>query len=261
MGHSCEGQFCEIADNILGDCDEIKFKGKIKRSGGGGIMLFSHFHGKKAGGGGVSGSPYAWYKADDLSLNDNDSVSSWADASGNGHTLVNVAPATQPTYKTGIQNSLPAVLFDGTEFLAVDYGETIAQPNTMFMVLQMVSTTANRSIWDSHSVNNRNAAYEPNTPQEYGLIGDSAFTSGYDIVTGVTNVLVMSYNGVNSFIRIDSGNQQIGDGSPDGSDGFVFGAAYTRLNNANVYLMEAIIYNGAEDVTANEAYLTAKWNI
>lgn len=57
------------------------------------------------------GGLVAWYRADDLSLSDNDSVSSWSDASGNSRTLTSLS-GTDPIYKTGISpGGSPVVRF------------------------------------------------------------------------------------------------------------------------------------------------------
>lgn len=59
----------------------------------------------------------AWYDVTDLSLSDNDAVSTWADLSGNSRTLQNAFGATHyPTYKTGITpGGQPVVRFDGID--------------------------------------------------------------------------------------------------------------------------------------------------
>ena len=54
-----------------------------------------------------------WWKADSLSLNDNDPVSSWTDSSGNGRTLTGTL-TQRPLYKTNLYNGLPAVRWDGS---------------------------------------------------------------------------------------------------------------------------------------------------
>ncbi len=56
----------------------------------------------------------AWWKADSLSLSNNDPVSSWTDSSGNGKTATG-SSITRPLYKTSIFGSMPAVVFDGSD--------------------------------------------------------------------------------------------------------------------------------------------------
>jgi hypothetical protein len=52
----------------------------------------------------------AWYRADNLPLNDGDAVSTWMDQSGYSNHATQ-SGGNRPTYKTGIQNGKPMVLF------------------------------------------------------------------------------------------------------------------------------------------------------
>lgn len=64
----------------------------------------------------------AWWKADSLSLNDGDLISTWTDSSGSGRDVTNgAASVTPPVYKTNIFGGYPAVRFAGhlTNFLAM----------------------------------------------------------------------------------------------------------------------------------------------
>lgn len=55
-----------------------------------------------------------WLKADTLTaLSDNDPISTWFDASGNGNNATQ-SGSNRPLYKTGQINSLPVVRFDGS---------------------------------------------------------------------------------------------------------------------------------------------------
>jgi hypothetical protein len=57
-----------------------------------------------------------WLDASQISgLNDGDAVATWNDLSGNGNDVTQATASKKPTYKTGIQNGLPAVLFDGVD--------------------------------------------------------------------------------------------------------------------------------------------------
>lgn len=76
-----------------------------------------------------------WLKADSLSLNDNDLVTTWTDSSGNGN---NATASNKPTYKTNQINGLPAV-----QFIALDFMQTpsITMTNmSIFIVLKPGAT-------------------------------------------------------------------------------------------------------------------------
>ena len=67
-----------------------------------------------------SGTLTAWYKADSLSLNDGDGVSSWDDSSGNGNDVSQAVGTRQPTFETNELNSLPVVRYDNNNDLLSD---------------------------------------------------------------------------------------------------------------------------------------------
>lgn len=48
-------------------------------------------------------------------LNNNDSVTTWADISGNGNDVTQSTGSKKPTYQTNQINGLPAVVFDGVD--------------------------------------------------------------------------------------------------------------------------------------------------
>ena len=59
------------------------------------------------------GTLNAWWKADALALSDGDPIGSWADSSGNGHTMTQATGSKKPTYRaapTGF-NGQPAAEF------------------------------------------------------------------------------------------------------------------------------------------------------
>lgn len=67
------------------------------------------------GGPGTVSGLIAWWKAEDLALSDGDPVTSWADASGNSHTLTQSTSGKKPLYQTNEISGLPAVVFDGID--------------------------------------------------------------------------------------------------------------------------------------------------
>lgn len=60
-----------------------------------------------------------WLKADSLSLNNNDPVTSWSDSSTAGNNFSQTNPNDQPSFKASVSslNSKPAVHFDGAQFI------------------------------------------------------------------------------------------------------------------------------------------------
>ncbi len=74
------------------------------------------------GGVGSATNNKLWLKADDLSLANNASVTTWTDASGNSHNATAQTPpstANQPLFQTNSVNSLPSLSFRGTDWLVV----------------------------------------------------------------------------------------------------------------------------------------------
>lgn len=95
-----------------------------------------------------------WLKADALSLNDNDAVSSWTDSSGNGFNATQATGSYQPLYKTNILNSHPIIRFDGPDdILTLSY--PLTETNyTVFLVINIRQESAlgwifGSSGWDS----------------------------------------------------------------------------------------------------------------
>ncbi len=84
-----------------------------------------------------------WLKANSLVLNDGDPVSTWTDSSGNGNNFTGVT-TTRPLYKTGIINTLPAVLFDGTDDFMTGPASLGTSNKSVFLVIQPTLNTASQ---------------------------------------------------------------------------------------------------------------------
>lgn len=80
-----------------------------------------------------------WYKADSLSLSNNDPVSSWSDSSANGYTLSQGTSGNRPLFKTSGINGLGAVLFDGTDDYMASSLPMNSEPRTFFAVVSMTA--------------------------------------------------------------------------------------------------------------------------
>lgn len=69
---------------------------------------------------------------------DSDPVGGWKDKSGNVRHHKQATGAQRPTYKTAVQNGLPAILFDGTDDNMIpDVGLDTLTAATLFMVVRL----------------------------------------------------------------------------------------------------------------------------
>jgi hypothetical protein len=83
-----------------------------------------------------------FWDAGNITASDNDPVSSWADASGNGGPTFTASTTARPTYKTAIVNSQPALLFDGsTDVLVAD--ASLAGIKTIVAIAAYIPATFN----------------------------------------------------------------------------------------------------------------------
>ena len=211
-----------------------------------------------------SGTPYAWYDASQLvGLNDGDPISSWTDLGGGGHHLVQADAGLKPTYRANAQNSLPGIQADGTEGMQVIYGETLSQPNTIFVVAKVVTwneVPANMIV-DGDTVNTRNVIHIAQNTNTYKSYAGSEIDSSVSIDANAKYITAL-YNGVSSDLWINGVATGVGDIGAHAPGGLtVFGDYRVNFQNCKCYIMELIIYNGNEDRAYNEAYLAAKWGI
>jgi hypothetical protein len=129
-----------------------------------------------------------WLKADALSLNDADPVSTWTDSSGNGRNFTQTGTA-RPTYKTTaglFPTNKPVVRFDGVDdylaSAAIDLSSASAV--TLILVTASVSATAAQYVLCEYGENYtanagqlcllRNAAYSVTVASKSAAAGVTA---------------------------------------------------------------------------------------
>ena len=226
----------------------------------------------------------AWFAADQITgLNDNDPVGTWSDLSGNGHNVSNTGDA-RPTYKTGIQNGLPVVRFDGTDDLLNTSGFGYDGANSEITVF--VVGTRRASIADGGSFVTLSSA-ENSYPWQGWAQGAFFWEhqdNGYKLTThrnDLQNALMDTLTTQDTFdvlaARINSSHHRIYlNGALDGesvvasgafnSDWFWIGGSPndTGRNYKQWDIAEVIIYDSAlSDTDRNniETYLSDKYNI
>lgn len=200
-------------------------------------------------------------------------VARWNDKSGNGNNVTNGSAADQPTYKVSIQNSKPALLFDGTNFL--DTAGTFANyPLTWLAVIKNTGTSGTtRGIISTYLSG--------------GVGGSRYYMNGTDTITGYIADSLTSVTKQNTAVTIASGTSLIAGMSTDSSNinTWVNG---TKTNNPHTlgsvsnimrvggynagslatmfvgYLCEFVAYNSLlsdGNVATLTSYLNTKWSI
>jgi hypothetical protein len=204
-----------------------------------------------------SGDLHARYDATEISATDGDSISTWADQTGNGHDLT---AGSAPTFKSSIINGNPVVRFDGADdYLDVDFAD-LSQPNQYFIVFRLQSTNDSVVFTRFSSTSGgRNVLqiFNGNWRLFAGssIDGSAAATGDY-----IHNAL---FDGASSKLRINGSLDVSGDPGSDGQGGLTLGARQDGDGNIQIDIGEVLIY--PQDKTGVEAeaeqYLSDKWGV
>jgi len=206
----------------------------------------------------ASGDLHARYDATQLSLSDGSPVSTWNDETGNGHDLT---AGNAPTFKTNIIGGKPVVRFDGVND-RIDVSFTaLPQPNTIYAVFQLTSTsTGNDNMWGTTSTGARHDFIE-------NLDGNFSINGGSFVIDGSSDtsehIVGAFYDSTNSKIRLDGSQVASGDAGTDSMGGYRLGDGSFTGNNQDVDFGEILIYPQDKSSIQRdiEKYLSAKWGI
>lgn len=209
-----------------------------------------------------SGSPAGWWAADQITgLSDGDPVGTWPDLSGNNNHLVQAVGASKPTYKTGIQNGLPILRFDGLNDFIGPATFAMTQPETVFVVLKQTTWTLDDAPIDGSTMY-MILAQRATTPR-FSIYGAAWGCENSALAIGSFGILTALWNGASSYIRINGGNQVTGNAGA-GFDGG--GIMAGRRHDVGAFyfdgdIAEIVAYNSNETPTDNEAGLNGKYAI
>jgi hypothetical protein len=199
-----------------------------------------------------------WLKADSLSLNDGDAITSWTDSSGSGN---NGSGGTfgNATYKTSIQNSLPIARFNGTTS-GVDLPIIVsAQPDTILVVANQTSKSTLGCIVETRSGSSQRMRLNITTGFLTVYAGNS-ITDATDH-SGAFHVFTGVYNGASSFSYVDGTQVASGDANTNSGGSLAIGTT-EGSSFLTGDIAEVLIYNTALSGTNRgsvESYLKTKW--
>jgi prepilin-type N-terminal cleavage/methylation domain-containing protein/prepilin-type processing-associated H-X9-DG protein len=102
-----------------------------------------------------SATPNIWLKADNMpGYNNLDPIINWPDGSTGGHDASQAISAKRPVYRTNMINSLPAIYFNGSQYLQVNPIGSGA-----FNVLEIYIVTKNAGLWTNLGAQWGNTSY------------------------------------------------------------------------------------------------------
>jgi hypothetical protein len=201
-----------------------------------------------------------WWKADSLSLSDGDPISSWSDSSSNGYTMTNTG-SNRPTYKTGIKNNLPSVLFDDSlgQWLQSSMPSN-TKPFTIAAVVQSPDYTLTQALFGTTA--NGDMAFQVSSPNWFMLTEQVAFivTAGFTFVAGAWCIVILTYDGSGNWTVMSNGATVSGTNNTSFTGA---GTTYMAQRSTGVswrgYIGEIMKFSSVVDAATIDAYLNGKW--
>jgi hypothetical protein len=221
----------------------------------------------------------AWVAADKITgLVDGDGVATWSDSSVQSNDFTQSTASKQPSYKTNIFNTKPAIKFDGVDdfLLSVPGSEvTGSTAYSVFAVFKFVGESnwiTPLAIGAGGNPMMRFFQLDGATPRNIRAEGKNAGNSALTVATGSDVNMATTY--VGSLINGSTASQYL-NGVADASDTafnlsdhsltrFTLGSASTPANYASCYIAEVAFYD--REVTAPErrrieGYLGRKYGV
>lgn len=215
----------------------------------------------------VTSGRLAHYIADDIPLSDGSPVSSWADSSGNGHTLSQATAGNQPTLDDAQLNGHDIVVFDSNTGATRDYLTKVLSPtwSNPLMVFAVGKFAANPGTGVSLSI------FGAETFLGLSNVGGTTFYASNDgtlLTASPTNqsttawqVWGYEFNGASSKIRIGGILKNTGNAGSTALTNLTLGSIGSATA-ANCSIAEVIIFNriltDAERASVEE-YLAYKY--
>ncbi len=207
----------------------------------------------------------SWYDASDSltpAIN-GATLTGWNDKGSNLNHCTTVIGT--PQYMTGIQNSLPAAYFNGSEMIYGANQADVAQPHTQYLVFKPTgwSTGIMQKVINMYNSSPQiNKTASATTIEIYA----GATVVGESLSNNVTTMVTAIFNGASSSIQVNGNTPNTGNaGTNTNSNSPQIGASDNVPNYPYTgYIMEWRVYTGVH-TSAQQAvirnYLNTKWAV
>jgi hypothetical protein len=198
-----------------------------------------------------------WLDADSVQLIDN-KVATWYDVSGSDHNLTQASTSWRPSISSF--NSNPLVSFNGNAYFQINFGETFAQPNTIFVVYRIRSAATMAFIFDEITATRTMLYWNANL-----MVMHSGLNLTYSKSSPTSLTLsTLIYNSSSSSFRENGSVKSIGNAGTNSITGLTIGTRYTAAANyLTGDIAEFIFYNRAlnsDEISIVEDYLMDKYS-
>lgn len=208
----------------------------------------------------IPDSAVLWAAADDLSLSDGETVSTWPDQSDSGNDL---SALGAPVFRDSRLNGLPTVDYDGTDDGHEVTGPSLSQPNTLIVVGRIFDTTSTNFFIDGADSTARNGIYGNGNTEAWRAYAGSSIEGGAPRSTDFV-ILIAVIDGASSILRRNGTQIASGDVGSDDMGGIRLASdadAATWMNGdiAEVVVCESRLSDS--QIQDQEQRLSDKWGI
>jgi len=195
---------------------------------------------------GINGNPIeglvAWWKFNTGITETGSGVSQWDDQHVNAHHLLQTTDTNRPA-----KGADGAIEFDGVDNHMATNAFTQNQPTTVYILAQADSWTNNDGIFDG-LVNSAGKLFQNGVTPNIKLTAGIITGNNTNFILGSYSAICVIFNGINSSILVDEGNQTGGNAGANNMGGLRLGANGTPSAFFHGKIKELILYNTAHNV-------------
>ncbi len=221
---------------------------------------------------------YAWWRAD-VGVNqaagmpaDGAAVTRWEDSGARNHDLVRVATdaAQRPAFRSSLANGMPAVSFDGNDYLwsansTAEFG--VITTSRTIVCVSRVAVADGGYIFDSSSSAGRTALItgELATPSQWVLYpGATPSTLGGSVFSNGVTMVSCTVEGGAQALHVNGALKGTAAAAMQSMSGAMLGSRFNIQNRLNGSISEVLVFDkalSAAERGAIESYLSTKYQL
>jgi hypothetical protein len=195
-----------------------------------------------------------------LITSDGTAIGSLKDLSGNGHHAYQATAGNKPTYKTGIKNGCPAVLFTSAsaKYIATT-GVPTLQPTTLFVVVNLTTWATAKAVFSTEAMSPAFGLFTYSSANNFAQY-NGGFGTTFENGTG-WHLIYSRINGSSGTARIDNNSNTSSSLAAGGTGSTIqLGGNTSNSFYYDDYICEWLFYNADySDPTSGDALLARQY--